>query len=176
MVTLSVARGAAVKPVSTDVRSTTWVPPAGTVPVIALISAGSARADTGRVSNPSAVTGHDYTVSFADVAGAMEYSVTDTTTGSTVASAPYTPGATLEFDGIAFQVAGTPVAGDSLGVKAVTTPTDLFQVVQNAIDALKGATTGQSASLVHTLGRSLTELDAGHDRLAVPGQAHRPGA
>lgn len=143
------------------------VPPGnGTFTIdLAATNAGSARADTGRVSNPSAVTGHDYTVSFADVAGVMEYSVTDTTTGSTVASAPYTPGATLEFDGIAFQVAGTPVAGDSLDVKAVTTSTDLFQVVQNAIDALKGATTGQSASLVHTLGRSLTELDAGHDRL-----------
>lgn len=126
---------------------------------------GGVRTDTGRVSNPSAVTGHDYTVSFADAAGVMEYSVTDNTTGGTVASAPYTPGAALEFDGIAFQVAGTPATGDSLEVKAVTTSTDLFQVVQNAIDALKGATTGQSASLVHTLGRSLTELDAGHDRL-----------
>lgn len=126
---------------------------------------GGVRADTGRVSNPSAMTGHDYTVSFADVAGVMEYSVTDNTTGNTVANAPYTPGATLEFDGIAFQVAGTPASGDSLDVKAVTTPTDLFQVVQTAIDALKGAGSGQSASLVHTLGRSLTELDAGHDRL-----------
>ena len=126
---------------------------------------GSVRADTGRVSNPSAVTGHDYTISFADVAGVMAYSVTDTTTGSTVASAPYTPGATLEFDGIAFQVSGAPASGDSLDVKAVTTSTDLFQVVQNAIDALKGATTGQSASLVHTLGRAITELDAGHDRV-----------
>ncbi len=126
---------------------------------------GGVRADTGRVSNPSAVTGHDYTVSFADVAGVMEYSVTDTTTGGTVASAPYTSGATIEFDGMAFQVAGAPASGDSLDVKAVTTSTDLFQVVQSAIDALKGATSGQSASLVHTLGRAITELDAGHDRV-----------
>jgi flagellar hook-associated protein 3 FlgL len=82
-----------------------------------------------------------------------------------VATGPYAAGTTLAFDGIAFQVSGKPAAGDSLEVKAVTAPTDLFQVVQGAIDALKGATSGQSAELVHTLGRSLTEIDAAHDRV-----------
>lgn len=126
---------------------------------------GGVRADTGRVNNPSAVTGHDYSVGFANVGGVLEYSVTDTTTGGTVATGPYTSGSTLEFDGIAFRVQGAAAAGDTLEVKAVTTPTDLFQVVQGAIDALKGASGGQSASLLHTLDRTLAEVDAGHDRV-----------
>ena len=129
---------------------------------------GSVRADTGQVSNPSLVTGHDYSITFADVAGVMQYSVTDATTGSPVAGAtdmPYTPGTTVEFDGVAFQLQGTPTAGDSVELKAVTTPTDMFKVMQDTIDALRGATTGQSAQLVHALGRSLSELDAGHDRV-----------
>jgi len=130
---------------------------------------GSVRAaDVGQVSNPSAMTGHDYSIAFASVAGVMQYSVTDVTTGTPVAGqtgVPYQAGGQVAFDGLSFQLQGAPAAGDSVELKAVTAPTDLFKVMQGAIDALKGATTGQSAQLVHTLGRSLSELDAGHDRV-----------
>ena len=42
------------------------------------------RGDTGQVSNPSALTGHDYRIDFSGTAGAMQYSVVDVTTGTPV--------------------------------------------------------------------------------------------
>ena len=58
-----------------------------------------------------------------------------------------------------------PRAGDTVQIDPATSPTDVFKVMQNAIDALRGATGGQTAQLTQTLGRSLTEIDAAHDRV-----------
>ncbi len=143
---------------------------------LAASNTGGLRSDVGRVSNPSALTGHAYSVSLASVAGSLQYTVTNTTTGSPVAGhsgVPYVAGAALEFDGLSITLQGTPAAGDSLAVNPVTVPTDIFQVMQDAVNALRSVTSGgQTAQLTHALGRALTELDAGHDRvLAARSQA-----
>jgi flagellar hook-associated protein 3 FlgL len=94
--------------------------------------------------------------------------VTNTTTGSPVAGhsgVPYVPGQALEFDGMSITLQGTPDVGDTLAVNPVTGPTDIFQVMQDAVTALRGATSGQTAQLTQSLGRSLTELDAGLERV-----------
>lgn len=136
---------------------------------------GSVRTDIGSVSNPSALTGDAYQITFTDVGGgAFEYSITNTTTGTLVAgqsNVPYMAGAQIDFDGMRLQLDGAPQNGDSLDIQPAT-PTDIFQVMQDAIDALRGATGGQSAPLLQSLGRSLTEIDAGLDRvLAARSQA-----
>jgi len=126
---------------------------------------GSVRTDIGQVTNPSALTGHEYSIGFADVAGDMEYTVTDVTTGSPVAgqtNMPYSNGATIEFDGQSFQMNGQPADGDTVNLNPVTTPTDIFQVMQDAVVALRS---GAGAPVTQALGRALTELDAGHDRV-----------
>ena len=105
------------------------------------------RTDTGSVTDPSALTGQDYSIAFADVAGVMQYSVTNTTTGTPVAgmsNVPYVEGSAIEFDGMSFVVNGAPSAGDTIGVATPTTPTDIFKVMQDAIDALR--TTGNGAA------------------------------
>lgn len=136
---------------------------------------GSVRTDIGSVSNPSALTGDAYQITFSDVGGgAFEYSITNTTTGTPVAgqsNVPYVAGAQIDFDGMRLQLDGAPQNGDSLNIQPAT-PTDIFQVMQDAIDALRSATGGQSALLLQSLGRSLTEIDAGLDRvLAARSQA-----
>ncbi|MBW8315552.1 MAG: flagellar hook-associated protein FlgL, partial [Hydrogenophaga sp.] len=131
---------------------------------------GSVRTDMGQVTNPSALTGNDYSIGFAQVAGVMQYTVTNTTTGTPVAGqvgVPYMSGSSIEFDGMSFQMLGQPASGDTVELHPVTAPTDLFQVMQNAVDALRGASTGQTAQLTQAVGRSLTELDAGHDRVLL---------
>jgi flagellar hook-associated protein 3 FlgL len=133
---------------------------------------GSVRSDIGLVTDLSALTGHDYRVDFAEVGGAMQYSVTDLTTATPVTGqtgVPYTNGMRVEFDGLSFQLNGAPAAGDTLDITPADTPTDLFQVMQDAIDALATPTTagGDAARRTQNLGRALTELDAGHDRVLL---------
>lgn len=147
------------------------VPPGNGVFTVDLASsnAGSVTTGPGSVSDPSALTGYGYQIAFADTGGGVyEYSITDTTTGSPVAghsSVPYNAGMEINFDGMRLQLMGQPQDGDTVDINPVTVPTDIFQVMQNAIDALRGATGGQSAQLTQALGRSLTEIDAGFDRM-----------
>ena len=126
---------------------------------------GGVRTDTGKVINPSALTGQDYRVDFVDVAGVMQYNVTNTTTGTPVAgmsNVPYVEGTAIEFDGMSFTVSGTPSSGDGLSVVTPTAPTDIFKVMQDAIDALRDPISG--AARDHVIGRAMNELDAGLDR------------
>ena len=129
---------------------------------------GSVRSDVGQVSNPSALTGQNYRVSFAEVAGVMQYSVSNLSTGSPVpgqTGQPFVAGTEVAFDGVSFQMQGQPAAGDTLEIAPVTTPTDLFKVLQDTISALRYTGPNQAAHLTHELARGLTELDAGHDRV-----------
>ena len=133
---------------------------------------GSLHSDAGEVTNLSALTGHDYRIDFSGTSGAMQYSVTDVTTGTPVAGqtgVPYSTGATVAFDGMSFQLSGEPQAGDRLDVVPADTPTDIFQVMQDAINALRydNGGTGDAALRTQDLGRALTELDAGHDRVLL---------
>lgn len=133
---------------------------------------GSVRSDIGLVTDLSALTGHDYRIDFAEVGGVMQYSVTDLTTATPVpghTGVPYANGMRVEFDGLSLQLNGAPAAGDTLDITPADTPTDLFQVMQDAIDALATPTSGNSDAARRTqdLGRALTELDAGHDRVLL---------
>jgi len=134
---------------------------------LAASNTGSVRTDMGSVSNPSALTGHDYSIAFADVGGVMEYTVTDVTTGTPVAgqtSVPYLSGGTVDFDGQSFQMNGLPADGDSVNLSPATVPTDIFQIMQNAVDALRSGS-GPGAPMTQAITRSLGEIDAGHDRV-----------
>lgn len=129
---------------------------------------GGVRTDAGRVTNPSALTGANYTVAFSDAGGTMRYTVTNTTTGNPVAGqsgVAYNPGAKLEFDGLSFQLLGTARSGDQVQVQPTTGPTSLFTVMQDTIEALRYSGANQGAHLNQALGRSLGELDAVHDRV-----------
>lgn len=133
---------------------------------------GSLRSDTGQVTNPSALTGHDYRIDFSGTAGAMQYSVFDVTTGTPVAGQtgiPYGTGSQIEFDGMSFQVSGEPRAGDQMEITPSTAPTDMFKVMQDAVDTLRLDTgsSGDAATRTHNLGRALAELDAGHERVLL---------
>lgn len=131
---------------------------------------GSVRTDMGEVSNLSAVTGDAYQIAFADVGGQMQYSITNTTTGLPVAGQtgmPYQSGQTIAFDGLSLTLKDGPAAGDTVDINPVSAPTDLFKVVQNAIDALRVTGTGANAQRTQALTQSLTELDSAHDRVLL---------
>ncbi|RQH06023.1 flagellar hook-associated protein FlgL [Paraburkholderia dinghuensis] len=68
------------------------------------------------VTNTTASTNNDnYTISFSNVAGVLNYTVTDTSDPSVAAvTAPYTSGAAIALgSGLSTSISGTPNAGDS---------------------------------------------------------------
>ncbi|XQM35992.1 Flagellin N-terminal domain-containing protein [Cupriavidus sp. H19C3] len=83
--------------------------------------------------------GHSFTLSFANVAGVTQYTVTDNTTGNpVVAGVPYADGVNIDVGGVSFSVKGAPAAGDIMTIKpAQQAGTDMFANLQNVIDALK---------------------------------------
>jgi flagellar hook-associated protein 3 FlgL len=128
------------------------------------------RTGVGQVTDPSLLTGDSYRVSFTDVAGSLQYTVTNQTTGTPVAGQsgiPYEQGKTIEFDGMSFAMTGAAADGDAIDVTPVTGPTDIFKVVQDAIDALRLTGPGSDTHRIQDLARSLAEVDSGLDRVLL---------
>jgi flagellar hook-associated protein 3 FlgL len=136
---------------------------------------GGVSTTMGQVTNAAALTGNDYDITFADVGGVMQYTVTNATTGTPVpghVGQPYVVNRSIEFDGMSLEMRGLPAAGDRVEVRPVTTTTDIFSVVQGAVDALRYGGANQSAHQAQAMARAITEVDAGHDRvLAARGRA-----
>lgn len=129
----------------------------------------------GEVTDAALLTGDDYDISFAVVGGVTQYTVTNVSTGTPVAGhtgQPYVANKTIEFDGVSLEMRGTPAAGDRVELRPVTTTTDIFSVVQNAVNALRYGGANESAHQAQAMARAITEVDAGHDRvLAARGRA-----
>ncbi|MDZ4354880.1 MAG: flagellar hook-associated protein FlgL, partial [Variovorax sp.] len=136
---------------------------------------GNGSTTMGEVTDAALLTGDDYDITFADVGGVIQYTVTNVSTGTPVAGhtgQPYVANKTIEFDGMQLELRGTPAAGDSVELRPVTAPTDIFSVVQNAVNALRYNGPNESAHHTQAMARALTEVDAGHDRvLAARGRA-----
>lgn len=129
---------------------------------------GSVRTDVGQVSDPSLLTGADYEISFAEVAGEMQFTVFDQTNGVPVlADVPYVSGQTVSFDGLSFRLDGNAADGDRIALRPSSEPTDIFAVVQTAIDALRYQGDNRGAHQLQEMTRAMTELDAGMDRILL---------
>ncbi|WP_119967287.1 flagellar hook-associated protein FlgL [Simplicispira lacusdiani] len=130
---------------------------------------GKAWADVGQVTNPSALTGNDYSITFSVVGGVTTYDVVNTTTATPVLSGqPYTTPTTIAFDGMSLKITGAPNNGDSFDI-APSQQTNVFQVLENAISTIQngGNIDGSTdyGSLTHGITRGLTELDSSMNRL-----------
>jgi flagellar hook-associated protein 3 FlgL len=98
--------------------------------------------------------------------GAMEYQVSNATTGAAIGTAqPYTDGTPINVGGVSFTVKGTPAAGDSLtAVPAQQAGADIFANLQNVISALKkpidtGANTdAANANLQNVLATGIRQM------------------
>jgi flagellar hook-associated protein 3 FlgL len=102
-------------------------------------NSGTGWIDAGTVSNPAALTGRPYNITFSVAGGVTSYAVVrsnaDSTT-TTVASGSFTSPTTLQFDGLQVNVTGQPAAGDSFSV-APAGFQSVFKSLADAIEALK---------------------------------------
>ncbi|MFP8834682.1 flagellar hook-associated protein FlgL [Hydrogenophaga sp. XSHU_21] len=131
---------------------------------------GSLSTSVGEVVDAAATTGDDYRIDFAIVAGQPQYTITNVGTGVPVAGhvgVAYEAGNEITFDGLAIRLDGQPANGDRVDLTVNTGATDVFRVVQDAIDALRFQGPGESGYRTHELARTLTEMDASLDRVLL---------
>lgn len=129
---------------------------------------GSGTIDTGAVTNPSALTGDNYAISFTVNGSSTTYQVQDTTTNQTVTSGSYTAPATISFDGLQVKVDGAPANNDSFTV-APAAYQSIFTTMSNAIAALQqpADTAAQTAQLQTSVGSALASMGQALDHMTL---------
>jgi len=120
-------------------------------------NAGTGVIDAGSVTNASAWTPGQYTVTFTDTS---DYQVTDGS-GTVVASGTYEAGngGSIAFDGIEVGLAGAPASGDSFTI-APSGSGSVFDTLDRLVDSLNsaGSSSAARAQLNSTLQGSLQEI------------------
>lgn len=116
--------------------------------------------DSGRVTDPTAITGDSYSIVISGAAPSQTYTVFNESQGHVpVASDNYSAGNTVKFDGMAMTIAGAPSDGDSFSVKPSTSDLKLFDVLDRTIESLKTeGRTGTEVTQANLL--NLRDLDA----------------
>lgn len=121
----------------------------------------------GSVVDASKLTGDTYAVNFApDAEGVMQYTVTNSAGDEVVPATPYKDGDPITFDGMTFDIKGTPVEGDSFSV-APSTKQSVFETVRNVIEALRNpptaAGTAAGAALTNALSIATQNMQNAQD-------------
>jgi flagellar hook-associated protein 3 FlgL len=119
----------------------------------------NATIDNGHVSDPSALTGADYTLQFTVSAGTTTYAVLKDGLPTAVVAAPYVSGQAITVDGMTVAVSGTPATGDAFRIAPSTPTLGVFDTLDRAVAALK--TAGRTGSQISQAnGDALRDLDS----------------
>ncbi|MEP7102340.1 MAG: flagellar hook-associated protein FlgL [Burkholderiales bacterium] len=103
----------------------------------ATTSTGSAWIDAGKVTNPGALTGSTYSVQFSVAAGATTYSVLKDGVPTAQSNVAFTPGQSVQVDGMSAAISGRPANGDAFQFAPSTANLSVFDALDQAISALK---------------------------------------
>ena len=107
----------------------------------------NATIDSGIVSDPSALTGADYSLAFSVGGGVTTYAVLKNGLPTAVTAAPYVSGQAITVDGMTVSVSGAPANGDQFQLAPSTPTLSVFATLDQAISGLQktGRTTSQIA-------------------------------
>ncbi len=124
---------------------------------------GTGIINSGSVVDRTVYSPDTYSIDIVDLGGGvLGYDVTDSGGTLVINDATYTDGGDISFNGINFNISGTPAIGDSFNL-APSSRQDIFTTVQNAIAALQtpSNTPADAAHINNALARSLVDLDQG---------------
>ncbi len=97
-----------------------------------LASAGSGWIDTGRVTDPAAITGSTYRLQFGVTGGATTYSVLKDGAPTALTDVAFVAGQAIVVDGMAVTVNGAPAAGDAFELAPSTPTLSVFAALDKA--------------------------------------------
>ncbi len=105
----------------------------------ATTATGTAWIDSGRVTDPSALTASTYSVQFSVAAGATTYSVLKDGLATAQTNVAFTPGQSqaIQVDGMAASITGAPANGDAFELKPASAGLTVFDALDKAIADLK---------------------------------------
>lgn len=123
----------------------------------AATNTGNGIISQGVVTNSSLYNGDSFQVTFG--AGGTTYSVTDVTSGATVipAGTAYASGQAISFNGIQFNIQGSPAAGDTFNVTPSTNQS-VFDTLNKLITTLSVPLNGASASVVAANSQAMSDV------------------
>lgn len=94
--------------------------------------------DSGRVTNPQALTGANYEIVVTGTAGLAQLNVTNLDTGLPVLqNFDYRPGQALNFDGLSVTLSGTMTDGDRFTIAPATNDLNIFDTLDTAVAQLR---------------------------------------
>lgn len=102
----------------------------------ATANTGQSWIDTGRVTDPSSVTGDSYSIVFGVAGGVTTYSVLQNGNPTALAGVPYVSGRAIGFDGLSATVSGVPADGDTFDLAPATADLNIFDAIDQAVAAL----------------------------------------
>ena len=105
----------------------------------ATTSTGSAWIDSGKVTDPSKLTGSTYSVQFSVSGANTTYSVLKDGAATALTNVAFTPGQSVEVDGMSAAISGSPANGDAFQFKPATSTLSVFDTLDKAIADLKSA-------------------------------------
>lgn len=128
---------------------------------------GTGVVSSGSVVNPASLTGQSYRIDFTGTGST--YNVVNTTTSTTLSTGnAYISGSTISFDGLQFNIEGSPVNGDTFTVTPSTNQS-LFTTIANLITTLTAPviTLADGAKLSNGVNTALQNLDKSLDHIVT---------
>lgn len=107
----------------------------------------------GQVTDPAALTGDDYTVTFSVTGAGTTYEVlrNGAPLAPPVSGVPYQSGGAIEVDGMSFAITGTPADTETFEIRPSTQNLSVFDALDRAIAALSQANPPPSQAEVQQL-------------------------
>ncbi len=112
--------------------------------------------DTARVIDPSAITGNSYSLVFN--ASTQSFDITNTSTGTALASQPYVAGQAIERDGMALTINGSPADGETYLIVPSTANLSVFGTLDKAVADLASGVGGPA--LTQSVNDNLRNVDS----------------
>lgn len=128
---------------------------------------GTGKISSGIVTDPIAITGDDYQITFSVVGATTTYSVTNVTTGTLMSSGnPYTSGSAIVVDGMQFDIKDSPANGDQFSLSP-SGRKNVFDVMNELITALSTPVVvpADSTRLANTLTMAQSEMSNAFDKV-----------
>ncbi len=118
--------------------------------------------DAGSVTNPSAITGADYSVQFSTAGGATTYSILKDGVATAASNVAYTSGQPIQVDGMSFAISGAPADGDQFEITK-STPTqsvfDTLDTIARALNPPPGSGVMSESQVTQAVQSGLRDID-----------------